>query len=109
MKKLFFAVVICLLVAPSFNSQTDLEYSKALKKMFEVSGSEDAYKVAIKQIIEIYKKNYTNVSEETFNGLEKEFMKTSLNDLVDMLVPVYQKHLSQADLEELIKFYLTPA
>jgi hypothetical protein len=29
--------------------------------------------------------------------------------LIDMLVPIYASHLTQADLEELIKFYQSPA
>jgi hypothetical protein len=41
--------------------------------------------------------------------LEKEFLKTSLDDLVDMLVPVYSKHLTLDDLQKIIDFYQTPA
>lgn len=34
---------------------------------------------------------------------------TAFNDLVDMLVPIYQEYLTQEDLEEVIKFYQSPA
>jgi len=35
--------------------------------------------------------------------------KIKASDLVDMLVPVYAKHLDTADIDELIRFYRTPA
>lgn len=35
--------------------------------------------------------------------------KIKADDLVDMLVPVYAKHLDSADIDELIRFYRSPA
>ena len=35
-------------------------------------------------------------------------MEKSMSDLVTMLTPVYQKHLTEKDLEEIISFYNTP-
>ena len=35
--------------------------------------------------------------------------KVKSEDLVDMLIPVYAKHLELADAEEMIRFYRTPA
>jgi hypothetical protein len=32
-----------------------------------------------------------------------------MDDLVTLLAPVYEKHLTEADLNEVIKFYNTPA
>ena len=40
--------------------------------------------------------------------VRKEFLNTSLDDLVEMLVPVYSKYMTQGDLEKLIEFYQTP-
>ncbi len=88
--------------------QTDDEFKAKLKNMFEVSGSEEAYKTVIKQMITMYKQQFSSVPEETWNGLEKEFLKTSIDDLVDMLVPVYSRHLTLDDLQKIIEFYQTP-
>lgn len=91
----------------SLYSQPSSEYNSTLKKMFEVSGSEDVYKTVIKQVIGMFKQN-KNVPEEIWVSLEKEFLLTSLNDMVEMLTPVYEKHLNQTDLEKLIEFYQSP-
>ena len=104
-------ITICtLLIVFSLHAygQADQEYHLSLKKMFEVSGTEESYKTIIKQLISMYKQQHSEVSTGIWDDLEKEFLKTSINDLVDMLVPVYSKYLTKSDLEELINFYQTP-
>lgn len=89
-------------------SQEDKQYTKTLNKMFEVSGTEESYQVAIKQMFTIFKQQYPSLEVEIWTDLEKEFSKTSLNELTKMLVPVYSKYMTLEDLNELIKFYNTP-
>ncbi|MCP4265050.1 MAG: DUF2059 domain-containing protein [Candidatus Brocadiaceae bacterium] len=79
-----------------------------LKKMFEVSGTEESYKVGITQMFTMFKQQYSSVESDVWDDLEKEFSKTSLNDLTEMLVPVYSKYLTLEDLQELIRFAETP-
>ena len=102
-------VLILLVCASTFSfAQANSEYSKSLKKMFEVSGTEESYKAAIKQMVGMFKTQYAEVDKATWDELEKEFLKTSLNDLVDMLIPVYMKYLTLDDIKALITFYQTP-
>ena len=89
-------------------AQVDPDYSKTLKEMFEVSGTEDSYKTMITQMFTVFKQQYPDVKPELWSELEGEFLSTSLNDLVVMLVPVYQKYMTKEDLEEIIVFYQTP-
>lgn len=105
-----FLTVFSFLVFLSFSSygQADQDYTKTLKEMFEVSGSEGAYQAAIEQMLVIFKQQYPKVEEDVWNEFETEFTKTSLDDLTEMLVPVYSKHMTKSDLEELIIFYRTP-
>ncbi len=94
----------------SFSSfaQNDKAYENTLSEMFQVSGSEETFKVAINQILAAYKGQYPQVSAEIWTEMEAEFQKASMDELVVMLAPAYQKHLTQKDLQELIKFYKTP-
>ncbi|MDG2041508.1 MAG: DUF2059 domain-containing protein [Bacteroidia bacterium] len=103
---LTFSLLIFLSVT-SF-SQEDKQYTETLNKMFEVSGTEGSYQAAIKQMFSMFKQQYSNVEVEIWTDLEKEFSKTSLNELTKMLVPVYSKYMTLEDLNELIKFYNTP-
>lgn len=107
MNKKLLTLSLFIFISLTAFGQTDKEYSKTLKKMFEVSGSGESFQTAIDQMFALYKQQYTEVDSEVWSGLEKEFSKTSLNDLTEMLVPVYSKYLSLEDLKELIKFYET--
>lgn len=76
--------------------------------MFKVSGTEETYHTVIQQMFGMFKQQYPQVEEEIWDEFEKEFSKTSLDDLTEMLVPVYNKYLTIEDLEAMIEFYSTP-
>jgi len=104
--KTVIAIIFLTILSSSMSfSQVDKEYTKALKTMFKVAGSEDTYKTVITQMFNMFKEQYSDVDEKVWDDFEKEFLKTSMNDLVEMLAPVYVKYLSQDELEELIAFY----
>ena len=88
--------------------QMDKAYTRTLNKLFDVSGSEEAYQTVIQQFVIMFKEQYTEVDPEIWDELEKEFSKTSMKELTEMLVPVYSKYMSIEDLKELIKFYESP-
>ncbi len=102
--------ILALLMLFTFTAfaQNDKIYEKTLSEMFEVSGSEATFQAAINQMLTAYKGQYPQVSAEIWKEFEAEFQKTSMDELVVMLAPAYQKHLTQNDLQELIKFYKTP-
>lgn len=109
MKKLLTVLsFLALMNFSGYGQAASEEYEATLKTMFEVSGSEQTYQAAIKQIFKTYKQQYPTMDSATWSDLEKEFSKASLDDLTSMLVPVYKKYLTQEDLKELIKFYQTP-
>lgn len=113
MKKLFTTLTVCLILTSMTFAQEKAvdtqEYKKTLHTMFSLSGTEQTYQAAISQMLNMFKQQYASVNEDIWNELEQEFRKSSLNDLVDLLTPVYQKHLTINDLKELIKFYESPA
>lgn len=109
MRKIISTIALILMATTAVFAQADDDYAKTLTKMFEVSGSEETYKAAITQMFGMFKQQYSEVETGVWNELEQEFLKTSLNDLVQMLIPVYRKHMTQEDLEAIVSFYKTPA
>lgn len=108
MKKIgLFLFIIVAFSSLSFG-QSD-EYSKELKRMFNLAGTEKMYNTTIQQMVKMFKMQYSQVDEKTWDELEKEFVKSAKRDLFDLLVPVYRKHMSLQDLKELSKFYESPA
>jgi len=108
MKKILFVVLIISAVAGTVNAQSKT-YSGTLKKYMEASGSMGAFKSAITSMMGNFKSMNNVVPDEVWKDLETEFLGTSIDDLVTMLAPVYEKHMTEADLNEVIKFYSTPA
>jgi hypothetical protein len=107
MKKLIVVISFLIISSGEIFGQAD-SYKVTLKKMLEVAGTEATFKVAIKQMFEMFKQQKTNVPDSFWVDFEKEFSTASMDDLVDMLSPIYQKHISEADLKKIIEFYQTP-
>lgn len=108
MNKFFTSLALVLLLASSGFAQTKSAYHEKLTELFKLSGTQETYQVAIVQMFKTYKQQAKSVDAAVWDKLEKEFLKTSMDDLIEMLVPVYQKHLTIADLQGLIAFYKTP-
>lgn len=99
---------ILTLITPLFLNAQDAEYEELLSKYFEVSGSEQTFAIGIKQTVQTMRSQASGLDDETWNELEKEFLGTSIDELVEMLVPVYAKYLSADDLRGIITFYESP-
>ena len=113
MKKILFILVFVLGVsvvtmAQTAQNQPSKEYVAELKKMIVSSGSDATFKVMIPQMFAMMKQQLPNVPAEFWTETEKEMMKTLVDDLVEMLAPIYQKHLTLKDLQEIVKFYESP-
>lgn len=109
MKKLVLLIPVLLFLTKASAQEVDPAYRATLKQMLEASGAQETFKAAVGQMITMYKQNMTDVPAEVWNEFGDEFLKTSLDDLVTLLAPIYQKHLSKADLEKVIEFYKSPA
>lgn len=108
MKKLLIACIIILTSFAGANAQVPDSYKATLLKMFTASGTDQSYKSAIDQMLSMFQAQKPEVPEEVWNEFQIQFMNTSLNDLAEMLAPVYQNHLTESDLEDIIAFYSTP-
>ncbi|WP_221409040.1 DUF2059 domain-containing protein [Reichenbachiella versicolor] len=97
----------CIATLNSF-AQSESDYERSLTKLLEVSGAEKTFSMVIQQMMTAMRPQYESVPQEYWDDMEKEFKSTSLTDLVGMLVPIYQKHLTQDDLKEIISFYESP-
>jgi uncharacterized protein len=109
MKRISVLALLVISMTSAFGqSANNSSYKATLKKMLEVAGTETTFKAAIKQMFGMFKQQNTKVPENVWAEFEAEFSKTSISDLVNMLEPVYAKHMTEADLNKIIEFYQTP-
>ena len=73
-----------------------------------ISGADLSFKMVIPQLFAAIKQQLPNIPATDLDAMQKEIEGTALDDLVTLLAPVYEKQLTKADLEEIIKFYETP-
>ena len=105
-KTLLIAALLCLF---NLYGQENKDYNQELMNMFEMSGTQETYQAMISQMFTMFQKQYPNVPAETWEELEMEFKYKSMQELVTLLAPVYEKHLTIDDLRDIVKFYKTPA
>lgn len=72
--------------------------------MIVVSGSDATFKLVIPQMFAMMKQQLPNVPAEFWSEAEKEMMKTLVDDLVEMLAPIYHKRLTLSVYRKLRNF-----
>ena len=105
------ALIILALIVVCANLQAQAQtssYNVTLKKYMEASGSIGAFKSAVTGMLGNFKTMNSSVPGEVWKEFETELLATSVDDLVNMLAPVYEKHMTENDLNEVIKFYNSP-
>ncbi|WP_299102956.1 DUF2059 domain-containing protein [uncultured Alistipes sp.] len=103
MKKLILtiAIVISCLCSTTLSAQNnDDAYGKALRTYMESSGSMASFEAAINQLFMMA----GNVPAEK----KSEIRTQAFDKLIDLMTPIYQKHISLQDLDAINRFYQTP-
>lgn len=108
MKKFLFIALITFCSTNLCFSQTNDEYRNAISRMMVVSGSQTTFKTVITQTINMMKQQKSEIPQEFWDKFSEEMLNTSITDLTDMLVPIYKKHLTLAEVNQLIAFYESP-
>ena len=76
-----------------------------IRKMMALSGGEQAMTNMLGQIVLQLKQSIPEVSDEFWRDFQSEL---KYSNLVELCVPIYERHFTEQDLDELIKFYASP-
>lgn len=110
MKRIILLFALLLFSSQLSFAQTDSgSYKLTLEEMLQVSGAEESFKASIDQMIAMYKQQKPDVPAELWELFGNEFKKDVSKDLMTMLLPIYQKHLTENELKDIIIFYRSPA
>jgi hypothetical protein len=95
------AVMLC---APPA-SAADSAKQKDIRKLLELTGSGQIGLQVARQMVDSFRTSMPNVPAAFWD----DFLKQARGeDLVDLVVPVYDRHLSHEDVKQLIVFYESP-
>jgi hypothetical protein len=120
--------LVCLLCSPlhgtaqtAVSTAPDAASKEDVKKLFDVMASRDQMRQMMKQIFaqmrtmnrEEIKKRQPGVSQEDLTRADQqseEFIKDfPIDEMLDDMIPVYQRHFTKSEIEALINFYSSPA
>lgn len=96
--------LLCSLASPA----QDGAYRSALKDYLEASNAMRSFGAAIDQMIGLQRQENSDLPAAFWDGLRSELL-LSVDDMVGMLTPVYERHLSIQDLQAVTAFYQSPA
>jgi len=91
--------------AQSTSRPSETQKQKDIRKLLKITGSGELGTQVMGQMIGNMKKAMPQVPEKFWSDFMKE---VHTDELVDLIVPVYDRNLSQGDVTELIKFYESP-
>jgi hypothetical protein len=86
-------------------STADSAKQADIQKLMNLTGAGNLGMQAMDQMIASMKGAMANVPEKFWVEFRKEI---NSDELVNQIIPIYDKHLTHAELKELIKFYETP-
>jgi hypothetical protein len=89
----------------TFAGQDSNTYEEDLKYLFQINGSQASYQESIKAMIVQLRSQDSDIPNEYWDKAEVEFVNTSVNDLIKMLLPIYRHNLSHDDVLAMIDFY----
>jgi hypothetical protein len=100
MKRAMFSLVLFLLV--NLVQAQKPATSEQVRQMLDASGATKLVKQTLAMMTASYKESMPAVPEEFWDGFIKE---ADVNELVEMLVPVYAKHYTNEEVLQLTAFY----
>jgi hypothetical protein len=92
--------------APSSTQDKDQAIKRAeIRRLIELTGAAKESVDVIRQMIAPIRASFPNVPEQFWDDFLKQ---VNADDLIDLVVPVYDKYYSLQDIHDLIGFYQSP-
>jgi uncharacterized protein len=98
-------LVLSLLTASVSAQEAKSSHNAKIRRLLELTGAASLGLQVIDSMIASFKESMPEIPDEFWAGFRA---KIKPEGLIDLIVPVYEKHLAEADVDELIKFFSSP-
>ena len=103
MKKTIVVLSFCLTTV-FVNAQTSGKQEK-IKQMLELTGAGKLGIQVMNQMMTNFKSTYSKVNQQFWEDFKNE---VKADDIVNLMIPIYDKYYTEHDIEQLILFYKSP-
>ena len=91
---------------PSAVAQTEQDAKRAeIRKLIELTGAANVSTDVLRQVIAPLRASFPQVPEEFWDNFMKEVRP---DDLIDLIVPIYDRYYTRDDIRDLTTFYQSP-
>jgi hypothetical protein len=104
MRTLLAAIGVLVVLGGAVHAQ-ETQKQKDIRKLLKITGSGELGTQVMGQMMQNMKKAMPQVQDKFWADFMKE---VRTEELVDLIVPVYDRNLTHDDVKELIRFYETP-
>jgi hypothetical protein len=99
-------LLVAAVSAPALaQTKPEAKKEKTIRRVLEVTGTQRMMAQMAGQMIATFKKAHPEVPNDFWDRFEQ---KLGSQELVDQLIPIYDKYYTQQDLEGLLTFYESP-
>ncbi|MEH2144632.1 DUF2059 domain-containing protein [Nostoc sp.] len=102
--KAAFAQIPTNTIAPSSNAQ-EIEKTNNINKLLEITGAKNLSRQNITQLLINVKSEYPQVPQKFWDTFAAEL---KIDDMVNELIPIYNKYFTNEEIKQMIAFYQTP-
>lgn len=101
------ALLVAAMASPALAEKTgDPKKQADIRKLLNLTGAGSLGKQVATQLIDSFRKSFPNAPAAFWDDFAKEIKP---EELIDLVVPVYDRNLSHDDIKAIIKFYESPA
>jgi hypothetical protein len=100
------AIGLGLMTAPAAHAKPETPKQKDIRKLLGAMGSGKIGMQVLAQMVAQFKAAMPSVPDKFWADFVKE---VNAQELLDLVVPVYDKHLSHAEIQDIAKFYESSA
>jgi len=100
-----FLLLPFLLILPFLGFSQSPKKVKLIQEMIVVQGTIESMEVAMTNMVELQKRQNPSIDEEFWNRMMIEFKKDDYKDYIDTLIPIYDKHYSEEQIQDIINFF----
>jgi uncharacterized protein len=98
-------VIACIFASLAYG-QVSREKEREIRKLLDATGTTKTMPVMMDQMIAQFRKAFPTVPAQFWDDFRKE---VDIDELVTLMLPIYDKHMSLEDLKAANTFFATPA
>jgi uncharacterized protein len=100
--------LFALIITFHVSAQIEDEFSKDIRKFFEINGTRQTIPLVMDQMITQVKPLFPSVPDKYWSVFKEEMSGNGMEDFYKEIIPIYKKYFTHQEIRDIIDFYETP-